>query len=257
MAQYRIDWLSPDDPPPVATVPAAGDSPFLLIGDHAGIAVPARLGSLGVSAADMARHIACDIGVRGLGEALARMLGAAFIHQSYSRLVIDCNRDPRSPEAIPAVSDGTLIPGNQAIAPDEAAARIAAIHNPYQDAIKQAIAPDKAMGNARVLVSLHSFTPIMQGFERPWEIGVLHGGGDERFAIAMLDVLQARGGIVVGDNEPYRMDGTDHTVPRHAFATAMPYVEIEVRQDLIGDPAGQDRWAGIIAEALTAAFSRI
>jgi predicted N-formylglutamate amidohydrolase len=246
-------WLSPDDPPPVAIVPATGDSPFLLIGDHAGIAIPAHRDSLGVSRADMARHIACDIGIRGLGEALAGMTGAAFIHQHYSRLAIDCNRDPDSPDAIPPVSDGTVIPGNQAITPDEAAARIAAIHAPYQDAIAQAI----ETGKARVLVSLHSFTPVMQGFERPWHMGILHGGGDERFAIAMLDVLRARGGIVVGDNEPYHMDGTDHTVPRHAFAKGMPYVEIEVRQDLIGDPAGQDHWAGIIAEALTAAFSRM
>lgn len=250
MAQH---WLSPDDPPPVAMVPASGDSPFLLIGDHAGIAIPARMGSLGVSPADMARHIACDIGIRGLGEALAGMLGAAFIHQTYSRLVIDCNRDPHSPGAIPAMSDGTIIPGNQDMTPDEAAARIAEIHAPYQDAIAHAI----ATGKAKLLVSLHSFTPVMQGFERPWEIGVLHGGGDERFAIAMLNVLRARGGIVVGDNEPYRMDGIDHTVPRHAFATGMPYVEIEVRQDLIGDVAGQVRWAGILADALQDALRLI
>ncbi|HEX7782416.1 MAG TPA: N-formylglutamate amidohydrolase [Sphingobium sp.] len=243
--------LAPEDPAPVARVPARRDSPFLLIGDHAGIATPARLGSLGVSPADMARHIACDIGVLGLGEALARMLGAPFIHQIYSRLVIDCNRDPGSPDAIPGQSDGTIIPANTGLTPDEAAIRIAAIHRPYQEAIAQEIAGRKAT----VLVSLHSFTPVMNGFARPWQIGVLHGGGNERFAIAMLAMLQARGDLNVGDNEPYRMDGTDYTVPRHAFAAGLPYVEIEVRQDLIADAAGQQAWAAILAETLTATLN--
>ena len=246
-------WLGPSDPAPVERVAPSGDSPFLLIGDHAGIAVPTRLRSLGVSQADMARHIACDIGVRGMGEALATMLGAPFLHQIYSRLVIDCNRAPDSPGAIPTESDGTVIPANQSLSPEETAARVAAIHAPYQDAIACAIAGR----SETILVSLHSFTPVMDGFVRPWEIGILHGGGDPRFAVAMLGVLQARGGLNVGDNEPYQMDSIDHTVPRHAFGAGLPYVEIEVRQDLIADAMGQRAWATILAETLTATLSAL
>jgi predicted N-formylglutamate amidohydrolase len=242
------------DPAPVTILNPHGRSPFLLLGDHAGIAIPARLGTLGVAAADLARHIACDIGIRGLGELLAARLDAAFVHQPYSRLVIDCNRAPTARDAIPERSDGTDIPGNIALDPDERAARIDTIHAPYQAAIAEEIA---RRPSPPVLVSLHSFTPVMAGTPRPWQIGILHDGGDARFARAMLDVLRARGDLVVGDNEPYRMDLIDYTVPRHAYPAALRYAEIEIRQDLIGDAAGQRTWATIVGDALLAAQARL
>lgn len=239
------------NPAPVAVINPEGQSPFLLLGDHAGIAIPAALGSLGLTPADLARHIACDIGVRGLGEALADLLDAVFVHQSYSRLVVDCNRHPDAPDAMAERSDGTDIPGNLGLSTDARTERLAAIHTPYHAAIAAEIA---RRAPPPILVSLHSFTPTMAGRARPWEIGILHGDGDARLARAMLVALAARGDLIVGDNEPYRMDSTDYTVPRHAFAAGLSYVEIEVRQDRIGDAAGQRRWAEIIAAALREAL---
>lgn len=204
--------------------------------------------------ADLARHIACDIGIRGLGEALATRLDAVFIHQLYSRLVIDCNRDPHAPDAIPERSDGTDIAGNTGLSADARAARISAIHAPYQAAIAAEIA---RRADPPILVSLHSFTPVMAGMPRPWEVGILHDGGDARFARAMLDVLTARGDLTVGDNEPYRMDLIDYTVPHHAYPAALRYAEIEIRQDLIGDAAGQRQWAAIVGDTLLAAQERL
>ena len=244
----------PADPAPVAILNPHGGSPFLLLGDHAGIAIPARLGKLGLGAADLARHIAYDIGVRGLGEALAERLDATFVHQRYSRLVIDCNRAPHAPDAIPERSDGTDIPGNVALGADERAARVTTIHAPYQAAIAAEVARRAA---PPILVSLHSFTPVMTGRPRPWEIGVLHDGGDARFARAMLAVLTARGDLVVGDNEPYRMDLIDYTVPLHAYPARLRYAEIEIRQDLIADAAGQLQWAAIVADTLLAAQEQL
>ena len=238
--------LGPDDPPVVTVVNPRGAGPFLLIGDHAGSAIPARLGDLGVSAADRARHIALDIGVAALGTALAALLDAPFVAQTYSRLVVDCNRDPATPQAIPAASDGTAIPGNAGLADADRTARTAAIHEPYQQAIAAAL--DAAPADA-MLVSLHSFTPVMAGVARPWAIGVLHAGHEDARAKAMLAALTARGDVVVGDNEPYVMDATDHTVPRHAFARGLAYVELEIRQDLLA--ADPERWARIVAAALT------
>ncbi len=249
-----MDGTGPADPAPVVMLNPHGRSPFLLLGDHAGIAIPARLGTLGLGPADLARHIACDIGVRGLGTALADQLDAVFLHQRYSRLVVDCNRDPQAPDAVPDRADGTDIPGNTGLGATERAARVAAVHAPYQDAIAAEIA---RRGDPPILVSLHSFTPVMAGEVRRWDVGILHDGGEARFARAMLAVLAARGDLVVGDNEPYRMDSTDHTVPRHAYAARLAYAEIEVRQDHLADAAGQARWAGIIAAALRAAQGRL
>jgi predicted N-formylglutamate amidohydrolase len=247
--------LCHDSPWPVNLINAAGPSPFLLLGDHGGNEIPSSLGDLGLSEADRQRHIAWDIGVRGLGELLADRLDAAFVHQACSRLVIDCNRDPQSPELIPAVSDGTPIPGNQALSDAARRQRIDGIHRPYHDSIGRLLDERQAAGRETILVALHSFTPSLGGNDRPWQVGILHWQGDTRFAMRLLDVLHGAGDLVVGDNEPYQMDGTDFTIPLHAFARGLPYAEIEVRQDLIAGEDGQLHWADRLSDALAAARS--
>jgi predicted N-formylglutamate amidohydrolase len=243
--------LSPADPSPVVIDNPDGCSPFLLIGDHAGTAIPAALGDLGVSAADRARHIGWDIGIAVLGALLAALLDVPFVHQAYSRLVIDCNRDPDRADAIPEISDNTRIPGNVGLTAADCGRRVAEIHAPYQAAIAGALLGRQA------LISLHSFTPVMADRSRPWHAGILHNGGNDRLARAMLAALQAEGDLAVGDNEPYAMAGIDHTVPRHAFAAGLPYAEIEIRQDLIADPAGQQAWADRLARLLPAALATL
>jgi hypothetical protein len=154
--------LGPDDPAPVVLSNPAGASSFLLAGDHAGLACPAALGDLGIAPADWARHIASDLGSRQLGEVLAERLDARFIHQRYSRLVIDCNRDPVHPEAIAASSDGTPIQGNRNLGERERGLRVAEIHAPYHHAIAADLARADR-GGPPILVALHSFTPVWQG----------------------------------------------------------------------------------------------
>jgi predicted N-formylglutamate amidohydrolase len=247
--------LDTDEPEAAAVVNPGGRSPFLLIGDHGGRRVPRALADLGLRDADLARHIGWDIGVTALGQALAAALDAVFVHQIYSRLVIDCNRDPAAPDAMPAVSDGTTIPGNAALDDAAKAARVAAVHAPYHAALAAEIGQRTAAGQATALVALHSFTPAMQGFARPWHCGILHNGANDTLARAMLAHLAAEPDLVVGDNEPYAMDRIDYTVPRHAFAARLPYVEIEVRQDLLADAAGVAGWAARLARLLPAALA--
>ena len=241
--------LGPEDPAPFALFNAAGTSPFLLIGDHAGSAVPSHLKLLGLQPDDLGRHIAIDIGVLGLGQALALLLDAPFVHQPYSRLVIDCNRLPARPDAIPEVSDGTPIPGNRHLSDRARDARAAAIHRPYHAAIAALLDTRLATAQETILLSLHSFTPEMDGVARPWDVGVLHGSGRTRFAHALRDALADQADLIVGDNEPYAMDETDYTIPFHAFARDLRYAEIEVRQDLVGNPSGQEAWATRLAVA--------
>ncbi len=233
-----------DDPSPVIVTNPGGSSPFLLIGDHAGRAIPAALGDLGLPPGALDLHIAWDIGVSGMGRRLAGMLDAAFIEQVYSRLVIDCNRQAGAPDRAPAVSDGVAVPGNVALSAEDLGRRVDEIYQPYQDAIAQAL--DARAGQPTWLVSLHSFTPVMQGFVRPWRLGVLHRH-DSALSRRMLALLQADLGAAAGDNQPYAMDGTDNTVPLHVDARGIDYVEIEVRQDLIADAAGQEAMAGYLA----------
>lgn len=249
----RNALLAHNDPEPARI---AGDllapGPFLLIGDHAGRAIPAGLGDLGLPPAERARHIAVDIGVEELGLALADRLAAPFLRQVYSRLVIDCNRDPAEASAMPEISDGTVVPGNRGLAPSERQARIEAIFAPYHRAIADALDSRARAGLPTVLVSLHSFTPRMNGHARPWHFGVLHNGHEDAFSRAVLDRLRAAEHFVTGDNQPYRMDTVDYTVPRHAFPRGLPYLELEVRQDLIGPGSGRiGEIADLLAQVLT------
>jgi predicted N-formylglutamate amidohydrolase len=245
--------LTADEPPSVAVHNEGASSPFLLLGDHAGNRIPASLGNLGLDAAERELHIAWDIGVAKLGVGLADRLGASFIHQVYSRLVIDCNRRPGAPDSIPSISDNIPIPGNQELLDTHAERRAAEIFEPYQRAIADEIDRRDSAGLETVLVALHSFTPRMGGFDRPWHAGILHDGGDSRFARAMLAALHRVPGLTVGDNEPYSMDTIDFTIPFHAYPRALPYVEVEIRQDLLTEKDGIEEWSARLEEALIAA----
>lgn len=248
--------LTSRDAQPVAVSNRDGAGLFLVTGDHAGNRVPERLDRLGLSAADLDRHIAWDIGVASIGRRLSESLDAPFVEQRYSRLVIDCNRSVRSPEAIAAISDGTPIPGNAGVTPAERRRRVEEIHRPYHAAIAELLRERDRRGQRSILVSLHSFTPAMQGLARPWQLGVLHGGGDARFAAAVLAECRGEAGWVIGDNQPYRMDETDFTVPLHAFPRRRPYAELEVRQDEIAGEAGRSRVAELLRRVLPRAAAR-
>lgn len=242
-----------DDAAPAAVHRAGADASLLFICDHAGRAVPWALGDLGVPAAEFERHIAWDIGAAALTLELAERFGACAILQRYSRLVIDCNRDPSRPDAMPVVSDGTAIPGNRNLSPQAAAARVAEIHAPYHRAVAAELDARAARGPAQRLVFVHSFTPQMAGRDRPWRYGVLHMGGSP-FADAMLAVLREdEGEAPVGDNEPYAMDVTDYSAPLHGVARGLDFLEIEVRQDLIADAAGVEAVATYLAPRIARA----
>ena len=239
--------LGTEDVPPVWEENAEGRSPFLLTCDHYGRLIPRILGDLGVPAGELTRHIAWDIGIAGVAEQLAKHLGAHLIAQRYSRLVIDCNRPPGAPSSIPLISEATTITGNEGLERDAAEVRRQAIFNPYHRRIKEVIDRRLREGMPTVLVSLHSFTPAYAGVARPWHIGTLYHR-DTKLPPLLLRLLRAESDLVVGDNEPYAVsDETDYTIPVHGEARGLMNSGIEIRQDLIADPAGQTQWADRLA----------
>ena len=239
--------LDMEDVPPVHEDNAAAGSPFLLTSDHYGRAIPRSLGDLGLPASELTRHIAWDIGIAGVADALSRQLGAHLIAQRYSRLVIDCNRPPGVPSSIPRISEATLIPGNEALTRETAETRRAAVFDPYHRRIAEVIEARLRDSMPTVLVSLHSFTPVYAGIARPWHIGTLYHR-DTRLPPLLLRQLRAEAELVVGDNEPYAVsDETDYTIPVHGEARGLMNSGIEIRQDLIAEPAGQLEWADRLA----------
>jgi predicted N-formylglutamate amidohydrolase len=239
--------LGSEDVAPVHEGNTKGRSPFLLTSDHYGRAIPRILGDLGLAESELSRHIAWDIGIAGVADALSRHLDAHLIAQRYSRLVIDCNRPPLAPSSIPRLSEATAIPGNEGLAREAAEARRKAIFEPYHGRIREAIDARLRDGMPTVLVSLHSFTPVYAGIARPWHIGTLYNH-DPKLPPLLLKLLRAQPGLVVGDNEPYAVsDATDYTIPVHGEARGLMNSGIEIRQDLIADQAGQKQWADRLA----------
>ena len=247
--------LGPDDPAPFPVSRPAGTSPFLLTCDHAGRAVPKGLGDLGVPAAEWDRHIAWDIGAAGMARAMAEALDAWLICQTYSRLVIDCNRPLDAPGSIVSVSERTAIPGNRDLAPEAIAARREEIFMPYHRRTVQELDRRAAAGLPTILVTVHSFTPVFMDQARSWELGVLYQR-DARLARPLLEVMRADGWCV-GDNQPYAVsDVTDYAIPVYGEQRGLPHVELEVRQDLIADAEGQRVWGERMAGWLVRAAER-
>ncbi len=206
--------LGPDDPPPFTVVNPDGQSPVVLVCDHASNAIPAALGQLGLGPADLSQHIAWDIGAAGIARLLAARLDAPAVLAGYSRLVIDCNRAPGDPTSIAEVSDGILIPGNRNLDDSAAEARLNEVFWPYHHAITRMMA-------------------------HRWR----HGHGHA----PALD-------LCVGDNEPYSGREVGFTMDTHGGAAGLPHVEVEIRQDLIADEEGVERWAMVVGDVLAAAL---
>ena len=227
-----------------------GASAFFILCDHAGNLIPRALGALGLPAAELARHIAWDIGAGEVARRLGAALGAHTVWQRYSRLVIDCNRPLDAPDSITPLSERTAIPGNQDVGPAAAEARAGEIFRPYHDEIRRALDRRAAAGRPTILVAVHSFTPTFLDQDRPWHVGVLYNR-DARLAGPLLRALRNEGGLVVGDNQPYAVgDLTDYSIVNHGERRGIPHVEIEIRQDLVVDLAGQAAWAAGLAGLL-------
>jgi len=242
------DAEQPDSEPPFHTLAAGSGNRLLLICDHASNRVPPDLHDLGLDHAELHRHIAYDIGIAGVTERLSHRLSAPAVLSNFSRLVIDPNRQPGHETSIPEISDGVLVPANQQIGPLERARREAAYFTPYHQAIEAGIAAAKP--EQAIVVSMHSFTPVMEGDRRPWEIAILWNEVDGRLAHPMMQALAARG-YTVGDNEPYSgADEHGFTLQHHAEPRNLPHVLIELRQDQIDTHEGQEHWARELAEVL-------
>jgi predicted N-formylglutamate amidohydrolase len=252
-----VRLLGDDEPAAFLTLQGNGVSPFVLTCDHAGNRLPRCLGSLGLPECELQRHIAWDIGAAELTRFLALELGAFAVLQSYSRLVIDCNRPPGTEASIVEISERTRIPGNYELSQAQRDARAREIFQPYQERIAQEL--DRRQRNAvpSVLVAIHSFIPVYEGVSRPWHVGILCNR-DRRLAHAMLSLLRADAAFVVGDNEPYSVsDETDYTIPVHGEQRGLAHVGVEIRQDLIADEAGQRLWAKRLGQILALSWQTL
>ena len=247
--------LGARDPPPVEIVNPRAPPRWCSSVTHASNRVPAALGTLGLPPEALGRHIGWDIGAGAIARRLAAHFDAPAVLSGYSRLVIDCNRAFGDEQSIPAVSDGTEVPGNRDVTTRDAAARMESLLPAIPRGLRRDARPVEACGRTPPVLIMHSFTPALAGGEpRPWHVGILWNR-DGRIALPLLRLLRARGDLCVGDNQPYNgASPRGYTMPAHAARHGRAGVQIEVRQDLLADEAGIERWTGILSEALAEVF---
>jgi predicted N-formylglutamate amidohydrolase len=243
--------LDPDEPPAVEIVNATGAGSAVLVCDHASNRIPRRLGTLGLAPEQLADHIGWDPGAAEVARRLSAQLDAPLVTSGYSRLVIDCNRPLENAASIAEQSAGVAVPGNLGLTAQARAARVESLFRPYHNAIDRLL--DARANRPSLVLSLHSFTPILNGEQRPWPVGVSHWR-DRRFAALLSEALGHRVDGIVGDNQPYPIEETvDYTVPVHGEGRGLHAVMIEIRNDGLRTRAQIEAWA----ERLAAAYREI
>lgn len=241
----------------MAVINRAGRGPIVLLCEHASRDIPSAYAGLGLDGNDLARHIAWDIGALGLSVHLSTMLDAPLAHATYSRLLLDLNRAPEAHDSIVIESEGTKVPGNFDLDPEQRELRRQRIYEPFHAEVDALLDQRVRAGMGTAVVSIHSFTPRYHGVDRPWHVGVI-ARQDRRLAEGLLHALRAETGLCVGDNEPYGpQDGVYHSLGRHGEQRGLAGAMIEVRQDLLDDDASRLRWAQTLRRCLESALRHV
>lgn len=248
--------LTASEPSPFYVVNPLAKAPVLLVCDHASCRFPQALGDMGLDPFARRCHLAIDIGAGKLTESLAKSLGVTAVIAQYSRLVVDCNRQLMDPGAFLEYGDGILVPGNRNLSQQDKNARADAIYWPYHRAIEHQIARLRAIGPQPAFISIHSFTPVLNGISRAVQAGVLW---DKDTSLSDIFIEEFRAaGFLTGDNEPYSGKAPqDFTIDHHAEEVGLPHVGIEIRQDLIDDIAGIGTMAGVMHTIIESIPERI
>lgn len=225
---------------------ADGGAPIVLLCDHASNAIPHAYDRLGLARRDLDAHIAWDIGAERVAHFMSAALDAPVVAARFSRLLIDLNR-PRDHETlIPEVSDKITIPGNAGLDQVAREQRIKRFYAPYHAAC-QRVTEAAASGHRRPLViAVHSFTPKMNGFDRPWDVSLMW---DKMPGLAHAYARRfADDGLAVGMNQPYGGDQWMHTLKLHAQTRGLAHTQIEIRQDQLTSDAQCLDWGERLVE---------
>jgi predicted N-formylglutamate amidohydrolase len=249
-------FLSTDEPGPFQVINPLTELPILLVCDHASCRFPKMLGDMGLDPFARRCHLAIDIGAGALTERLAASLRVTAVLAQYSRLVVDCNRQLMDPGAFLQFGDGVLVPGNRNLSQSDKDLRAENLYWPYHNAVEQQVQRLRNAGPLPAFIAVHSFTPVMDGRARPWQMGVLWDTDTRLRDIFIEDFAAA--GYVVGDNEPYSGKALqDFTIDHHAEEIGLPHVGIEIRQDLIDNEAGVEEIANVMHTIIASIADRL
>jgi predicted N-formylglutamate amidohydrolase len=127
------------------------------------------------------------------------------------------------------------VPANRQVTNSERQRRIAGFYNPYHAAIDHVLAQKKSQ--PIMLLSVHSFAPILNEKKRPFDLGILF----DRYEDLAQEFGQrlSHNGYQVRHNEPYSgYDGLIYSAGSHGKRNDLVYLEIEMNNRLLLNPAG-------------------
>jgi predicted N-formylglutamate amidohydrolase len=211
---------------------------LIVSAEHASNARPPEFVACGVSPEVWDTHAAWDPGAREVATHLAGRFGAPLFLGRFTRLYVDLNRSPVSPECVPARAFGVDVPLNRELSPAAVAQRIADHHRPYWDGVRDAVRQALDRGQGALHVSVHSFVEVYDGRHRPVDLGVLIDP-DHAYEKRLADQLHAglaSTGLLVRENEPYdgRADALTTALRKELGGSDYAGIEIEINQRHLG-----------------------
>lgn len=241
--------LSAEPVPYIRVLPDAL-SPILLTCEHAASRLPAGMASASRALREILEsHWGWDIGAWPLTSELARSSGSSALGGRWSRLLVDLNRRVGDATLIRREAGGVLLPWNRRLQAAETERRILSYHVPYHAEVDRLILRRLVRGIRPLLVSIHTFTPELDGERRRFDAGVLfgeHGPLARRLGRALRDC-----GLTVRYNEPYSgLAGMMYAIDRHGAHHRLACLELEFNQALVGQRSGVRRLAAILARTL-------
>ncbi len=243
------------DTPAVQVINESAVGPFVFVCEHASNRIPTAFDHIGISTCAQQSHSGWDIGALALSTALSNKLASPLVASTVSRLIYDCNRAPDSATAIVPRSETEDIPGNQELSPTLRSFRVDTVYYPFSQALNDLLEKRQMQNIDTCLVTVHSFTPIFQGQVRTVELGVLHDN-DSRFADLLLSIATKHTTLVVERNQPYGpSDDVTHTLQKHALPRNMANVMLEIKNDLLLEPASIEAIGDSLSLMLTEAIT--
>lgn len=226
---------------------------ILVTCEHGGNRVPAEYARLfRGSRRLLATHRASDAGALEFARAMARRLDAPLVFSATTRLLVDLNRSLGHRRLF---SEFT-----RELNADTKAAILAQHYTPYRQQVEGLVAKGVKRGERVLHLSVHSFTPELDGEVRNADVGLLYDPArkaERQFCRAWHAAIAAvRPDLRVRCNYPYRgvSDGLVTSLRRRFGARHYTGLELEVNQRW---PSGDAREWRSLQHDLMETFCRV
>ena len=207
----------------------ASTSQLLISCEHGGNRIPAAYRHLfAVNTAVLDTHRGYDIGALEIARAISKSLKAPFHSAQTSRLLVDLNRSLHHRKLYSEFTRDCDEQIRHQI--------LEKYYRPYRQALEQQVRKMIAASGSVIHISVHSFSPVLNGQVRNADIGLLYDPArqqEKAFCARLKSALDQSAIGVTRLNYPYRgnADGLTTYLRRSLPASSYIGIEIEINQN--------------------------